>query len=222
MWYCPACVQGIFASNHFDDHDIYCILEAASDCAFHLQEVDSKVFIPFEIDDSLDTSFGDIVDIDMQYHTDMNCVENMKCDYYFEDTFKKKIKGMEKTVSLFHQNIKSLPKKHWWIWIVLKLSGHLLDSLKLGWIKIKKNCIIFRILSADLNEGSLRARHAKARLCARGHLKSFDTPGFRGGISKIFMTLNGYDFRCVQQSAILHLCDLLMKLKFHCMEFIKS
>ena len=75
--------------------------------------------------------------------------------------------------------------------------------------------------SADLNEGSLRARHAKARLRARGHLKSFDTPGFWGGVSKIFMTLNGWDFRCVQQSAILHLFDLLMKLKFHCMEFIK-
>ena len=53
--------------------------------------------------------------------------------------------------------------------------------------------------SADLNEGSLRARHAKARLRARGHLKSFDTPGFWGGVSKIFMTLSGWDFRCVQQ-----------------------
>ena len=68
IWYCPACVQGIFASNHFDDHDIYCaILEGASDCAFHLQEVDIKVFIPFEINDSLDISFGDI-EPDMQYH----------------------------------------------------------------------------------------------------------------------------------------------------------
>ena len=67
--------------------------------------------------------------------------------------------------------------------------------------------------SADLNEGSLRARHAKARLRARGHLKSFDTPGFWGGVSKIFMTLNGWDFRCVQQSAILHLFDLRNEIK---------
>ena len=37
--------------------------------------------------------------------------ENMKCNYYFEDTFNKKINSMEKNrLSLFHQNIKSLPK----------------------------------------------------------------------------------------------------------------
>ena len=51
--------------------------------------------------------------------------------------------------------------------------------------------LIYGAESADLNEGSLRARHAKARLRARGHLKSFDTPGFRGGVSNFFMTLNG-------------------------------
>ena len=47
----------------------------------------------------------------MQYYTDMNYVENMKCDYYFEDAFNKKINSIETNkVSLFHQNIKSLPK----------------------------------------------------------------------------------------------------------------
>ena len=97
IWYCPGCVQGIFAYNHFDDDDdFYCaIIQGVSDCASRLQEMDSKVFIPFEINDSLDTPFGDI-DPDMQYYTDMNYVENMKCDYYFEDSFNKKINSMEK------------------------------------------------------------------------------------------------------------------------------
>ena len=55
-------------------------------------------------------TFGDI-DPDMQYYTDMNYVENMKCDYYFEDAFNKKISSIETNkLSLFHQNIKSLPK----------------------------------------------------------------------------------------------------------------
>ena len=57
--------------------------------------------------------------------------------------------------------------------------------------------LVYGAESADLNEWSLRARHAKARLRARGHLKSFDTTGFGGGVSKFFMTLNGWDFRCV-------------------------
>ena len=38
-------------------------------------------------------------------------VENMKCDYYFEDAFNKKICSIETNkLSSFHQNIKSLPK----------------------------------------------------------------------------------------------------------------
>ena len=100
MWYCPGCVQGIFAYNHFDDDD-----------DFYL---------------------------DMQYYTDMNFVENMKCDYYFEDSFDKKINSMEKNrLSLFHQNIKSLPKH-------IDEFELYLNSLKLGWIKIKNNFMIFR------------------------------------------------------------------------------
>ena len=112
MWYCPCCVKEIFAYNHIDDDDdFHCaILEGISDCAFRLQEMNSKVFTPFEINDRLDAPFGDI-DPDMQYYTDMNYVENMKCDYYFEDAFNKKISTIETNkLSLFHQNIKSLPK----------------------------------------------------------------------------------------------------------------
>ena len=85
-------------------------LEGISGCAFRLQEMNSKVFIPFEINHRLDIPFGDI-DPDMQYSTDMNYVENMKCYYYFEDAFNKKIGSIETNkLSLFHKNIKSLPK----------------------------------------------------------------------------------------------------------------
>ena len=112
MWYCPCCVEDIFAYNHIDDDDdFHCaILEGIFDCAFRLQEMNSKVITPFEINDRLDAPFGDI-DPDMQYYTDMNFVENMKCDYEFEDAFNKKISSIETNkLSLFHQNIKSLPK----------------------------------------------------------------------------------------------------------------
>ena len=112
MWCCPCCVKDIFAYNHIDDDDddFHCaISEGISDCAFRLQEINSKVVTPFEINDRLDTPFGDI-DPDMQHYTDMNYVENMKCDNYFEDAFNKKISSIETNkLSLFHQNIKSLP-----------------------------------------------------------------------------------------------------------------
>ena len=112
MWYCPCCVKDILAYIHIDDDDdFHCaILEGISDCAFRLQEMNSKVFTPFEINDRLDALFGDI-EPDMQYYSDMNYVENMKPDYYFEDAFNKKISSIETNkLSLFHQNIKSLPK----------------------------------------------------------------------------------------------------------------
>ena len=111
MWYCPCYVKDLFAYNHIDDDDFHCaILEGISDCAFRLQEMNSKVFTPFEICGRLDTPFGDI-DPDMQYYTDMNYVKNMKCDYYFEDAFNKKIISIETNkLSLFHQNIKAYQK----------------------------------------------------------------------------------------------------------------
>ena len=88
MWYCPCCVKYTFSYNHIDD-DCHCaILEGVSDCAFCLQEMNSKVFTPFEINDRLDTPFGDI-DPDMQYYTDMNYVQNMQCNYYIEGFFNK-------------------------------------------------------------------------------------------------------------------------------------
>ena len=63
LWYCPYCVQTIFPYNHFDDDDaddIYsAVLEGMLDCSFWLHKINSKVFTPFEITDSLDTPFSD-------------------------------------------------------------------------------------------------------------------------------------------------------------------
>ena len=144
MWYCPCCVKEIFAYNHIDDDDdFHCaILEGISDCAFRLQEMNSKVFTPFEINDRLDAPFGDI-DPDMQYYTDMNYVENMKCDYYFEDAFNKKISTIETNkLSLFHQNIKSLPKHIDDFESYINSLQIKFSFIGLGWIKINKNSMI--------------------------------------------------------------------------------
>ena len=55
-------MKDIFAYNQYDDDDdFHCaILEGISDCAFRLQEMNNKVFTPFEINDRLDAPFGDI------------------------------------------------------------------------------------------------------------------------------------------------------------------
>ena len=61
-WYCPYCAQAIFPFNHFDDDDDFysAVIEGMLDCSFKLQEINNKIFTPFEINDSFDTPFADI------------------------------------------------------------------------------------------------------------------------------------------------------------------
>ena len=114
LWYCPYCVQTIFPYNHFDDDDDFysAVIEGMLDCSFRLHEINSKVFTPFEINDSIDTPFSDI-DPDYQYYRNLHHNGNLNCDYYFEDTFRCKFdKKDESRLSLFHLNVKSIPKHY--------------------------------------------------------------------------------------------------------------
>ena len=48
--------------------------------------MNSRVFVPFEINQDSNTPFTEI-DPDLQFYTESNYIHNMKCDYYLEDTF---------------------------------------------------------------------------------------------------------------------------------------
>ena len=114
LWYCPCCVQAIFPFNHPDDDDDFysAVIEGMLDCSFRLQEINNKIFTPFEINDSFDTPFADI-DPDYQYYTKFHQNGNLNCDYYFEDKFRSKLdKTYESQLSLFHLNIKSISKHY--------------------------------------------------------------------------------------------------------------
>ena len=114
LWYCPYCEQAIFPFNHFDDDgDFYsAVIEGMLDCSHRLQEINNKIFTPFEINDSFDTPFADI-DPDYQYYTNFHQNGNLNCDYYFEDKFRSKLdKTYESQLSLFHLNIKSISKHY--------------------------------------------------------------------------------------------------------------
>ena len=84
LWYCPYCVQAIFPFNHFDDDDYFysAVIEGMLDCSFRLKEINSKIFTPFEINDSFDTPFADI-DPDFQYYTNFHQNGYLNCDYHF-------------------------------------------------------------------------------------------------------------------------------------------
>ena len=83
FWYCPYCRQTKFPYNYFKDDvdDFYSgVIEGMLDCSFRLHEINSNVFITFEINDSLDTHFSDI-DPDDQYNRNRCRNGNINCDW---------------------------------------------------------------------------------------------------------------------------------------------
>ena len=118
-WYCSPCSSTIFPYNHFDDQDEFrsAVAEGMLDCSYKLHEMNKRLFVPFEINDDPPTSLTE-VDPDIQFFQDTHYTKNINCDYYIEDTFKKltnkqckhQDENQNTCLSLFHLNIKSLPK----------------------------------------------------------------------------------------------------------------
>ena len=115
-WYCPPCIQTILPFNHFDEDEEFfgAIVEQRLNCSFQFHEMNSRVFVPFEINQELNTPVSEI-DPDLQFYTETNYIENTKCDYYLEDSFNDCFTESETeaiNASFFHLNIKSLPKHY--------------------------------------------------------------------------------------------------------------
>ena len=116
QWYCPPCVQSVFVYNHYDDNDCFhnAVIEGMLDCSFQYHEMNNKVFMPFEINEGSDTPFTEI-DPDFHFYTNSCSIKHTKCDYFIEDTFVDKFTKsgfFDRNLSLFHLNVKSLPKHY--------------------------------------------------------------------------------------------------------------
>ena len=118
MWYCPKCVQTTLPFNHYDDDDEFysAVIEGMLDCSFRFQEINNKVLIPFEINDTQHEMPMNEIDPDIQFYSNSQYTSNTKCNYYFEDSFKDCLRKnnivseSKLPLSLFHMNIRSLPK----------------------------------------------------------------------------------------------------------------
>ena len=95
-----------------DDEDFNsAVLEGLLNFPFDFHEMNSKVFIPFEINESIDTPLTEM-DPDIQYYSNSNYTQGAKCDYYLEDQFISKVVEQKNCnrLSFFHLNVKSIPK----------------------------------------------------------------------------------------------------------------
>ena len=88
LWYCPPCIQSIFVFNHLDEDNEFhsAVMENLLDCSYPYHEMSNKIFIPFEINDSIDTPLTE-VDPDIQFYSSVEYIQSTKCDYYLEDKF---------------------------------------------------------------------------------------------------------------------------------------
>ena len=70
-----------------DDEDLNsAVLEGLLHFPLDFHEMNSKVFIPFEINESIDTPFTEM-DPNIHYYSNSNYTHGAKCDYYLEDQF---------------------------------------------------------------------------------------------------------------------------------------
>ena len=93
---------------------------------FYMNEMSDKLFCPFEINQGIETPLTEM-DPDIQFYSDCHYIKNLNCDYYLEEKFQNEVKDCSPTgthLSLFHLNIKSLPKHYDELVIFLESLGH--------------------------------------------------------------------------------------------------
>ena len=117
-WICTDCVSDNLPFNHSSDDDTYLRNLNTFFRNEHVSILNEIVYNPFEITDTNDLhDLMPLLDIDpdLQFFHDLANLQNHtgNCQYYLEDSLNKKIANVtEKLFSLFHHNIRSLPRHY--------------------------------------------------------------------------------------------------------------
>ena len=93
---------------------------------FRISEISNKLFCPIEINQEIVMPLTEM-DPDMQFYSDSQYIQNLNCDNYLEENFikeKEDYSTKRNHLSLFHLNIKSLPKHYDELEIFLKSLEH--------------------------------------------------------------------------------------------------
>ena len=128
-----------------------------------ISEMSNKLFCPFEINQGIEMPLTEM-DPDMQFYLDSHYIQNLNCDYYLEVKFIKKIEDYSTKgnhLSLFHLNIKSLPKHYDEFQIFLKSLGQNFSIVGLTetWLDENKHDLY------DLPENNCIHRYGEVRRC---------------------------------------------------------
>ena len=73
--------------NHMDDDDFNsAVVEGLLNSPFDFHEMNNKLFIPFEINEIIDTPLTEMDPV-IQFYSNSQYTHGAKCDYYLEDQF---------------------------------------------------------------------------------------------------------------------------------------
>ena len=117
QWYCEHCLRNALPFVHIhDDNEYKCaVYEFLSDERINFEDLDKRIFIPFELNTSDYLPMTD-VDPDTQFYSDVCFSGNMGCNYYTIDSFNRLCQNIitypRRPFSIFHHNIRSLPAHH--------------------------------------------------------------------------------------------------------------
>jgi hypothetical protein len=114
-WLCTYCTQSVFPFNYIIDNIeiVHALAEQwHNEIPVSLDELNERLFNPFELNENVDTS--PLFDIDPDFHF-FNTTLNFTsiCDYYVDDTFNRKCTRLDiddTCFTLLHMNLRSLPK----------------------------------------------------------------------------------------------------------------
>ena len=115
-WFCLYCANNIFPFNAITDNNVYInninsFFDQENMLLTHLNRL---TFNPFEIND--DSEILPLVDIDpdLNYFNSLASITSAtKCNYYIDESINKDVSNaIKENLSLFHLNIRSLPKHH--------------------------------------------------------------------------------------------------------------
>ena len=112
-------------------------MEQRLNCSFKFHEMNSRVLVPFEINQALNTPVSNI-DPNLKCYTETKYLQNLKYDFYLE-------KGYQ-CIIFFILTFKvclSITMNWIYTWTHTKWNFHLLLSQKLGWVKALKNSMVY-------------------------------------------------------------------------------
>ena len=81
-------MKSIFAYNHYDDDDDFlsAILEGVIHSTVQFHEMNSQIFFPLEINETINTPLAKTYP-NMQFYSENNYIGNSNCGYYLEEVF---------------------------------------------------------------------------------------------------------------------------------------